>query len=127
MKGNKKLSQVGTSPVEHCENIDSRLVESTDELSRSMHMVSNKKLDKNLSLNLSVEGLTRSRSLIASRATYVEPNTYSSEIKMSDLKYVQSIREEFMERERQLRKDMQAQFEELKKSMSGNEEKQISQ
>ena len=90
-------------------------------------MASNKKFDKNLSLNLSVEGLTRSPSFIASRATYVEPNIYSSEMKISDLKYVQSIREEFMEREKQLRKDMQAQFEELKKSLNGNERKQNSQ
>ena len=127
MKRNKKLGQVGTGSVGHCENIETRLVEPTEELNRSMHIVSNKKFDKNPSLDLSVVGITSSPSFNASRATYVEPNIYSSEMKISDLKYVQSIREEFMERERQLRKDMQAQFEELKKSMSGNEEKQISQ
>ena len=127
MKRNEKVSQVGTRSAEKCENNDSVLVESTDELSRSKHMISNKTFDDHSIRDMSVEGRIRSPSLFAHRATYVEPNIYPSEIKISDLKYIQSIREEFIEMQKQLRKDIDTKFEELQKSMNGKEETQSSQ
>ena len=104
------------------EDIDSSLMESVDGLNKSMQIISVKEFEEKPNFNSLAEGKKSSSSVIAHRS-------FSSDLSKIDdvdlsLKDVTYFRAELAERDMQLRKDIRTQFEEIKKYLSTNEEKQ---
>ena len=121
LERNKKLKRFATGSIANLENIDSRLGESVDGLYKSKKVIHVKEFEEKSNFNSSAEVEKSSSSVIVHGSINSDP----SEIDEFDLsiKHVTCFREELAERDIQLRKDMQAQFEEIKKYLNSNEEK----
>ena len=126
---NTESNRVGTASAGDCETIESRLVESVNEMDRSKQMIFVKTLNESQPFNSSLKRRKGSLNVDESRCFNEERNIEPPAIELLDLsmKYIKFIDEDLMEREKLLRKDILLQHNEIqdmKKSLGSNEAKQ---